>query len=230
MPKLRKIRINLLDWIKETLPETEEETKYFVSLGRFITRFSNTEKVLNHVIHKYSKIEWEMAKALIMPIRVENAITSINRIIYARKLRGPKIEELKAIMRQLGHINSARNAIVHLGVSTKADSRGRFWSTNINYAPKSRIKRFPMSIKILDRMSDDLIIINFKLLVHIGIHIPPNPRGVTKLVYLLLRVFRGSQKVHAQTWLYRPPLQAPHQKASRARTPTRAAPPRSSSA
>jgi hypothetical protein len=86
-----------------------------------------------------------MAKALLAPLRVDQGITTINRVIEVRKSRSKSTKELASILGQLGVINKMRNDLVHLGTwhghrhDNKPYAISNKWYVHANRVARSRL-------------------------------------------------------------------------------------------
>ena len=85
MPKRRKIIEIRID---KLLPVTASQKRYWEALGRFVDIFSIAEIALNLAVIKYARLNVQMAKALVLPLRVDEGCEKLKRVIVARKLRG----------------------------------------------------------------------------------------------------------------------------------------------
>lgn len=100
----------------------DRDAEYFYWLGKFIFSFSRVESDIN------AKISWlsfqalaesknasTLPKALIGVQTMEAAKTMLKRILRALSYPESAIDGLQPLFAHLGHIQSMRNGIVHLG-------------------------------------------------------------------------------------------------------------------
>jgi hypothetical protein len=140
---------------------------FHTSLGSFMDLFSAIESVLLFVVQFYAKTDWTVTKAMMSPLRVENAITTLNRIIEARRLRGKKISELKTVLTQLGEINKTRNDILHHGLVKDPKGRDNLYLISNKFIARSPKTVFKIRISKthIDQMRADLLEIHFRLAI-----------------------------------------------------------------
>src|SRR5580700_1194613 len=104
--------------------ETDEHKQFYLSIGRFISYYSLIEQMLVVVLHHYAETKGRVALALFSNWRPDQTISALHKVIQVRKLRGPKIKELKSILQQISIITKVRNDLVHLGThGEKAKSK-----------------------------------------------------------------------------------------------------------
>jgi hypothetical protein len=141
-----------------------EPPAYLIALGRFITRFSMVEGELNKLVWQFAKLDKEpqVARAVFHSLRIDRASEILRRLTRSRHLRSDKVKELESILQQLALIATARNDIVHLGPQKIA--KNGFVVDNAKFAiSKNRIKRFVVSVPMLDAMSIDLVFIFLRI-------------------------------------------------------------------
>lgn len=217
--------------LRELFPPTAAERRYWELLGRLIEYVSLAELALNMVVVNWSGVDFETAKALFLPLRIDAATGTLNRIIETKKLRGRRVGDLKEILQQLGEINRARNDLVHLGARPK---RGGFKVSNEMFA-RSRLKlrRVHLSFRSFDQMDADLEYIIWKLLDLCGAldqgSARPSPSSKDMFIQALARgVKKGLQTGQHGAWNYKPQQQAVRRRKSRGK-PQAQRPPQKSS-
>jgi hypothetical protein len=128
---------------------------YFRNLGIFVHVFAFVEDWMLLLLHQFSNVHDKAAPALFSGLRVDQAISLIRRLYEAH---GHAIDpELDHAFRQLATINSTRNDILHYGGLGPGDER--IVSTRRAAHTPDRIRVFPVSSKVLDDMSTDLLTI-----------------------------------------------------------------------
>jgi len=173
-----------------------DSPKYLLALGEFLAQFAGVELALNHTVWHFAKLDRDprIAKAIFSALRADAGMNHLTRLIDARKLKGPRIIQLKFIIEQLSKIARTRNDIVHLGAFRIGD--GPFKVTNYRFAhTRDRIRTTFVGPRILNKMTADLRDIFLRLTI-IGRHIAP---GYT---YKQLREEYGSDEL--PTWQYKP--------------------------
>jgi hypothetical protein len=224
-------------------PETEERKRFYAATGRFISYYSLVEQMLVVVLHHYSQTKIRVGLALFSNWRPDQTINALHKVIQVRKLRGPKIKELKAILQQISIITKVRNDLVHLGshgekAKTKNDVR-LLSNYLLAYSRKAR-RETPISTKILNQMYGDLFKCSFRLLNQM---MDTRPRVKNKisvsdlrkrdtittpeLAIVMAKLFRRAYPAsRLPAWRYIQPVTKKRRRKNRARRPARAIPPR----
>jgi hypothetical protein len=141
---------------------TDEAATYNQAIGRFITQFSEAEVGLLYVAVSYMKITpFIVGMAAIAPVRVDSGITTIKRVIEARRLRGKSVRELVAVLDQLAVINKARNDLLHYGVGSDQVITTEYVSHH-----KRLVRRRAFSIEIVRQLIGDIEDIAMYLTCH----------------------------------------------------------------
>ena len=217
--------------LRDLFPATEAERRYWQLLGRLIEYVSIAELALAMVAVSWSGVDYETAKSLFLPLRIDAAVSLLNRVIETKKLRGKRVREMKEILQQLGEINRVRNDIVHLGARPK---RGGFKVSNELFA-RSRLKlrRLHLSFQSFDQIDADLEYIIWKLLELGGMldtttTLSPSSPEKAFIRALSRGVKKGLRTAQQGAWNYKPQLQAARRRKSRG-TPQAQRPPQKSS-
>lgn len=131
---------------------TSEEAEYDQAIGNFISQFSEAEVSLLYVAVNYTKISpFIVGLASLAPMRVDSGITTIKRVIEARRLRGKSVRELLGVLNQLAVINKARNDLLHYGVGSDQVITTKY------VAHHKRLERSrPFSIQIVRQLIGDI--------------------------------------------------------------------------
>jgi hypothetical protein len=205
--------------LKARAPTDPEQDEFNMRLGTFIELFANVETELLLVVKHYAKIDADIARAILSPLRVEAAINHLHRIIEVRRLRSLKVVELEEILTQLAHINKARNDVLHMGFIRKPGSE-QFIVSNVSTAHARRVvRRRVLTQKVLLQMSFDLVTISMLMLSHL----PDLPHPEMRK---LVMAFRRRKPVGQPfAWLYKSPPQAKNRPKRRVRPQARRARP-----
>ncbi|MCG8512157.1 MAG: hypothetical protein MI741_23315 [Rhodospirillales bacterium] len=133
--------------------------RYFKSLGQFIATFGLTEVHVTSLLIFYHKTPYNVAKANLSGVRIEQAISQIRRTIEAYETTlDPVIDDT---LTHLSKINKVRNFLVHYGFEVQEDDveAGLITINNNIVAHAERTRReFQISPEIIDAMSHDLTV------------------------------------------------------------------------
>jgi hypothetical protein len=230
MKKGKLQRYDLMD----IFPKIPGHDEYLLALGKFINLYAQIEKELVVVLANYGNLSPNIAKALFSNARPDTTMTGIRRVVHVRKLRGPRIKELYAVLDQLGKITRLRNDLVHLGGLPKRDSEGvnhetKFEISNQILAHSRKVRRtIPITAKILDDAHGDLVAISLRLVTHMKIKLAD-----PKLDWFgaeLLKGFRRANPIsRPPAWFYKPHEKVARRRKRPAQHQARATPPRPSS-
>jgi|RhiMethySRZTD1v2_1073278.scaffolds.fasta_scaffold01814_1 hypothetical protein len=69
----------------EAAPKLGEHDQFFMRLGSFIDMFASVETALLLVVKHYARIDADIARAILSPLRVDNAINHLHRVIEVRR-------------------------------------------------------------------------------------------------------------------------------------------------
>ena len=200
----------------KTAAQTKREAEYHQSLGNFVTEFSNAEAILHHLVCKFAGVIQPTANAVFSGVRIEAAMSYINRIADAQKWRKGRKARLQIIFTQLGHINKLRNEILHYGSTVQTSGTVLITNKNVVHL-KSRIQERRISATVLNDATKDLIKI-FWLLVAFAWY-PKLPMW-EKIMGSILDV----------SWSYKPQQPRPPARRNRKNPPKPQPPPTSSRA
>ena len=196
---------NLMD----IFPAVPGHDEYSLALGQFISLYAQIEKLLVAVLISYGDLTPSVAKALFSNARPDTTMTGIRRIVHVRKLRGPRIKELNAILDQLGLITRLRNDLVHIGGLPKTDREGVSHETNFEISNRvlaysRKVSRTtPVTATVLNEARTDLFAISLRLITHMKIK-GKNPK-LGWFTTELLRGFRRANPIsRPPAWLYKP--------------------------
>jgi hypothetical protein len=231
-----KSREKIIADLGKLLPETKEDRKFYLSIGRFIDYYSLIEQMLIIVLHHYADTKMPVSLALFYNWRTDQTINALHKIIQVRKLRGAKITELKTCLHQISIITKVRNDLVHLGPhGHKGKSNGDFkYLSNYLLAFSRKVRRkTPISAEILDRMYSDLFEISFRLISQL---MDSRPRlknraslsdirrrkhfDSAEFGVLIAKLFRRSYPAsRPPAWRYKQPVTKKYRRKSRANRP-----------
>lgn len=188
-----------------------EDPKYLLALGTFIAWFAFVETVLNQAVWHFSKLDSDpqIAKAIFGPLRVDDALNRLTRLIEARKLRGPEIKELKLLIEQLRELLRARNEIVHRGATGYHGQSFIVTNKPFVHIP-SRTTTRRIGPIILGRMINDLSEISIRLSIIARDIVPGYTRRALRKELPILR---------QAAWLYKPPAPKRRRRKERQKPP-----------
>ena len=149
--------------LPKTKAQIKREAEYHQSLGQFVTEFSNVEALLHGLVSLFAGVKQPTANAVFSGVRIEAAMSYINRIADAQKWRKEKKARLQIIFTQLGQINKLRNEILHYGSTVQTSGTVLITNKSIVHL-KSRIQERRISAAVLNDATNDLMKI-FWLLV-----------------------------------------------------------------
>ncbi len=167
------------------------------SVGRFVLQFSDVEAMLQTVVWHFAGIAPPIAQAVFPGIRIEAAMTYMNRIADARKWNDAEKSGFEYIFLQLGMINKLRNDILHYGATLDLDNVGHWLVTNelVAHIPE-KIRTTRISATTLDDASSDLHKIGSHLIILTwGDSMPPEAHNFYEAEL-------------ARAWQYKPQQQA----------------------
>ena len=192
-------------------------------MGKMIDSFSTIELQFNPLILAYSKVSPTVARALLLPVRVDESIAIINRLLdIPRRRPSAKVTHIRSILTQLGHINRFRNDLVHFGTSGYGNN---IVVSNSFYARSTRCHRIHNAdIRVLENINADLSYIEIALLPYIGIKRPhPKDDDEVKYVKILTAIARRITRDYTPpAWHYKPRVQASRQNSRRGNNQGRA--------
>jgi hypothetical protein len=206
------------------LPKPDNTDHYFLALGRFIDKFAQAEKELLWVMRILCGVTDDLARAVFSGTRTDAATKYIIRILTIKPLN-PTIDQAikrdaQYIFTQLGHINAARNSIVHYG--TEFNESENYITTNRTAAlTADRIRETPISTKIIEDMIFDLEKITWHLR-RIAF------QYISEIPDFLPPAWEGSATFLRAPWRYKPPPQSSQGGKRLAKSPKRQRLPRSS--
>ena len=201
-----------------------KQAKFHQALGEFIAQFATIETFLLDIIHRYGQLKWTVAKALLSPVRVDDGITHIRRLLFVRRLRTKRAKELAIILDHLSNINKLRNNILHMGFTPLSSPQpDEYLVTNVRFAHARRAHvRKRISTKHLEQLNWDLADMSLRLYCHLL----PMPKGEPRNIALTFR--RANPLGKPPTWRYKFPSPKKTRRRNRGHPPKRGDPHRSS--
>jgi hypothetical protein len=136
-----------------------DRVNHYICLGGMIHSFSMIETATAWLLAAISGVDKQTIKAIVYPLRIDNAISTIKRTITTKRINGKRIEEIIQTLDQLQKINKARNDLLHIGAHfQEGDLYFKVSNQTIAYHP-SISRHTKMSNLDLMRMQHDLTII-----------------------------------------------------------------------
>lgn len=195
------------------------DVAYYEALGEFIDEFAKVEAALHLTLWRYAKTPAPIAQAVFSGVRVDGAISFINRIFEVADHSDEAKADLGHIFKQLKLINDARNLIIHYGsVPVPNMLVGRVSTNALVALTEERLRSIPASARFLDDMTSDLRKIQMHLIVNHFVREPGVPPPYTEDELALLTA----------AWRHRPPPPKRRRSKTPDRSPTQPPPPESS--
>ncbi len=181
------------------LTNKRKQSVYWRALGQFISEYAKIERYLFILLGLLSSVSFPKSRALFSGIRVEGAISSINRLLEVSDESEQTKSELADVFAQIAHINNVRNSILHYGMFA-LDDDDSFVSSNMVVAlSPSRLREYEITVETLGQLTHDCekaAAMLFQIIAERDNFRPDDRR--------LSRVFRWYKR---KPWLYRPPQQ-----------------------
>jgi hypothetical protein len=178
------------------VPPHREEKEYFEALGRFVESYANVEQSISGALWSFSGLKSPIARALLSGVRAEGAGQYLSRIFEVKRVKREIKQEFETINTQLLHITKVRNLLHHHETLHRKNAR---FVTNKRVAlNRKRLRKHPISAKILKRMTDDLD----KIAAHFTLLVFRNDRVSSKQLAIAKHVF--ARELDA-SWRYKPP-------------------------
>jgi hypothetical protein len=178
------------------MSDTSDATAaFFQALGRFLTRFSEIEALMQTTLWSLAGVPQPTAQAVFSGVRTEGAMQFINRIAAAEEWNTYRREELQYVFTQLGLINKLRNNILHYGAEQEGPDAWVVTNKQFVHVPEN-VSRTIISPTTLEHARHDL------------------DKVETHLTYLLLATSHipgpdrdQIESVLQRPWRYKPPQQ-----------------------
>jgi len=138
---------------------------FFVALGKFILEYSFAEGVLKRAAAATCGIETPVGFAIFGAQRIRPIIDTMRRVCESKyETLHPLAQEALV---QLAHINDVRDKLLHFGFYR--DSDDAYLSSNESIAHvATKIKSIRVTAQDLADMTEDLVVIEMRLLAHCG--------------------------------------------------------------
>jgi len=160
----------------------------------------------------YAEVSHSVARSIFSGARGDTCRDFINRICDATGRIDEKTR-LEPVFAQIGHIGSARNAVVHWGSSIMEDDSVMAINHLLANTP-DRIKYIPMSTQTINDMSVDLRKINVILALD-TVDFMASKIAAGDQVTQSIKYYRNI--FESKPWRYKPPQPPPPEKGTRAR-------------
>lgn len=136
-------------------------SEFFEALGRFILAYSYAESTLKRAASAIFELPTPAGLAIFGGQRVKPIIDAIRRGCEAKEMHLHEL--LNEALIQFAHINQMRDSLLHFGFSrTKNDE---YLSSNADIVhSKSKIKKIPITVQDLVNMTEDLNVIELRML------------------------------------------------------------------
>lgn len=178
--------------------------QYYVTLGRFVSDFSEIEQAMQVALWYICGIKSPIAQAIFSGVRADDAANKISRIGVAQKWPDERKAEWKAISDRVSLLRSLRNDILHYGVNWERENE---WVTSnrLFVHTEEKVTNTPVTIPILNAAIKDLHSLSIYLL---SFAVQGKVVGPTAL-----------DRTLSDTWQYKPPPQGGRQSKSPGRSP-----------
>lgn len=168
---------------------------YHTALGRFMSKFSETEATMQEVLWRFAGVQSPTAQAIFSGVRIDAATNHITRIANAQNWSKTRKAEWKKITDQLSHIKKLRNDIAHYGATWQGKDSWLVTNKLFAHTPEN-VTTVMVSPSKLDDASADLDKMEHHLIDFAwGEYLPPESR----------EAFSEALK---RAWRYKPPPQA----------------------
>jgi hypothetical protein len=143
--------------------EYETKTrKTLMALGEFVLEFAAAESQLLETLRVVGKVPKEFSRAALGGVRAEVAMQYVNRLFEIKPPRKRTLALYHEVFPRFRAINSARNLILHYGISEEGVSTDKSRALT-----EDKARSIPVSPEILAEMIEDLIKINAILTVNL---------------------------------------------------------------
>lgn len=154
------------DWKRARKAFGQHLDKYHISLGQFVTAFSQVEATLLRTVWVLARLEAPYAQAILSGVHIDGAISYVRRIAEAEEWDVDKWRDWKRVFDQLAAINRLRNDLLHFGAAMVGD----VWVvSNVSVAHRpQKVREIYITPKILDAATRDLGTITLLLTIFGG--------------------------------------------------------------
>ena len=171
------------------------QAEYHYTLGKFVDQFARVESVVAIALMWHAKISQKRARAVFSGVRMDVATGHLRRLASIDAISPSEWAQMEPVVTQIGHLNTARNLILHYGGRDIASGGGHV-SDARSALMSDKVRHILISPTILERMTCDLnkAYAHFALL-HCG---RKN----------LASQYPEAAPLLSQPWLHKPPQQA----------------------
>jgi hypothetical protein len=199
-----------LDCVHKLMVEDAE--RYYLSLGQFVTIFSEIESDLQAALWHLADVPSPTAQAVFTGLRVNTLISYINRIADAQKWSKERKREFEYVFSQLGMINKLRNELLHYGSQLEGPDKWLVTNEFFAHTPE-KVQPTRLSPAILDAATHDLGKIGAHIFLWVG--------GETILSHVSNEQRDAFLEVLNSAWLYKQPQRGQRPRKSRKTPPKR---------
>lgn len=172
---------------------SEEGQKRLAALGRFILRFANTESLLFTTLCVVAQVNPKVGQAIFSGSKADGAVQFIKRMFQVMNVPVALKASYEDLFEHFAQINSARNLILHYGISEVGDD---FVATDrLKALTEDRVRSMTVSAELFDQMTADLEKINATLMLNLFANEADKEETSAK---------SNIGSVSQQTWLYKP--------------------------
>jgi hypothetical protein len=135
---------------------------YVHALGEFVHCFSAVELAVHSCLYHHSKVSNEVRRAVFSGVRVKEGISFLRRLAEAGEINPEEWAKMKPLFNQLNILTDRRNGLLHYGADGVEE--GTPFVSNMSRALTwDKVEEFPVSARMLRRMTHDLNTIFFAL-------------------------------------------------------------------
>lgn len=134
------------------------------AFGNFLNLWARVEQFVFELLQREAGLKRPIFNAIFPDLRTHAAISVLDRVLDAKS---KKLNPMtRAALNQLAVLNTARNALVHWGISSED---GKLFATNTarQYGTKRKPLAYPYNMLAIQAMLDDTAIISKILLIEI---------------------------------------------------------------
>lgn len=193
---------------------------YVHALGDFAHRFSSVELAVHNCVLHHSKVSNGVGRAVFSGVRIKEGISFLRRLADAGEITPAEWGEMKPLLEHLNTLTDRRNALLHYGAEGVGEGAMPFVSNSSRALTWDKVDGFPVTARILRRMTRDINTIFLALSVrHSG-----NGWAYTDVMR------RSADRRRAQPWHYKSPSPKPNRPSQNGKSAKQRRPPQSSRA
>lgn len=168
---------------------------YIHALGDFVHRFSAVESAVHNSILHHSKVKDGVARSVFSGVRIKDGTTFLRRLADVGEIDAAEWSAMKPLLDHLNILTDRRNALLHYGADGIGEGAMAFVSNASRALTWDRVEAFPVTAKILRRMTHDINTIYLALSV----------RHSGRAWAYADAVLRRADRRRAEPWHYKPP-------------------------